>query len=523
MADVKISALPAAGSALGPDEIPVNEAGTTKKVTANQLKTFIGAVTTVSGTAPVVSSGGLTPAISMHVADSTHDGYLNQTDWATFNNKFTLPSLTAGSVLFSDGSTIAQDNANLFWDNTNNRLGIGTNAPTANLHLPGVTIAVETASLKIDSGTVMTTPENGAIESDGIDLWWTNDTGTRISLSTVGGGGANTTLSNLASVAFNVDLLPGTNNTLNIGDATHKILNMDISTISNTGQPVINVNSGTILDLSSSLQSIDFNTRLLTYNDGSTTSLDWQNGFFQDPTGTTSLIYGSARQLVDTTSQTAIDWDTRQGKDSAGTLSLDWNNYILQRNGATRLDWGNFFLGNANGNPTIDWSAGGDNVAPVPGTIDFINNKISNVIDPTADQDAATKIYVDGPASKVSARVNLASNSAVTANNPIIFDTVVYDTSSSYSTGTGLFTAPKDGFVIINISTATLLAGGSLYATKNGTNVGYLCANGVASTTFGGGIHIDVTAGDTVGIYTDTTGTFLGNANGLNNFSISYI
>jgi len=49
--------------------------------------------------------------------------------------KFTLPALTSGSILFSNGSTIAQDNANLFWDDTNNRLGIGTATPSARLHL----------------------------------------------------------------------------------------------------------------------------------------------------------------------------------------------------------------------------------------------------------------------------------------------------------------------------------------------------------------------------------------------------
>jgi hypothetical protein len=43
--------------------------------------------------------------------------------------KFTLPSLTSGSVLFSNGTTIAQKNANFFWDNTNNRLGLGTTSP----------------------------------------------------------------------------------------------------------------------------------------------------------------------------------------------------------------------------------------------------------------------------------------------------------------------------------------------------------------------------------------------------------
>ena len=44
-----------------------------------------------------------------------------------------LPSLTNGSVLFSNGTTIAQDNANLFWDDTNKRLGIGTASPTYEL------------------------------------------------------------------------------------------------------------------------------------------------------------------------------------------------------------------------------------------------------------------------------------------------------------------------------------------------------------------------------------------------------
>jgi hypothetical protein len=36
-------------------------------------------------------------------------------------------------VLFSNGSTIAQDNANFFWDDTNNRFGIGTATPSFSL------------------------------------------------------------------------------------------------------------------------------------------------------------------------------------------------------------------------------------------------------------------------------------------------------------------------------------------------------------------------------------------------------
>lgn len=46
-----------------------------------------GGVTSVSGTAPVVSSGGATPAISIPAASTTVDGYLTSTDWNTFNGK----------------------------------------------------------------------------------------------------------------------------------------------------------------------------------------------------------------------------------------------------------------------------------------------------------------------------------------------------------------------------------------------------------------------------------------------------
>ena len=133
-------------------------------------------VTSVTGTSPIVSSGGTTPAISIPAATSSVNGYLSSTDWSTFNgkesaltfssplvrttntisipvattsvngylsatdwttfnNKYNLPSLTNGSVLFSNGTTIAQDNSNFFWDDTNNRLGIGTASPTGRLML----------------------------------------------------------------------------------------------------------------------------------------------------------------------------------------------------------------------------------------------------------------------------------------------------------------------------------------------------------------------------------------------------
>jgi hypothetical protein len=48
-------------------------------------------------------------------------------------------SFTSGSIPFSNGTILTQDNSNLFWDDTNNRLGIGTNSPPHQLDVNGNT------------------------------------------------------------------------------------------------------------------------------------------------------------------------------------------------------------------------------------------------------------------------------------------------------------------------------------------------------------------------------------------------
>jgi hypothetical protein len=46
----------------------------------------------------------------------------------------TPPSGVAGAIQFSAGSAFNSDAANLFWDDTNNRLGVGTDSPSATAH-----------------------------------------------------------------------------------------------------------------------------------------------------------------------------------------------------------------------------------------------------------------------------------------------------------------------------------------------------------------------------------------------------
>jgi hypothetical protein len=78
-----------------------------------------------------LSGGGTRGPQGVDGADG-EDGGLTLTPAAAV----TVPPLTVGSVLFAGPSgAIAQDNANLFWDDTNNRLGIGTIVPDVNLDI----------------------------------------------------------------------------------------------------------------------------------------------------------------------------------------------------------------------------------------------------------------------------------------------------------------------------------------------------------------------------------------------------
>ena len=63
-----------------------------------------GTVTAVTATAPVVSSGGTAPDISMPAANTSTNGYLTSTDWNTFNNKQPAGTyVTSISVVSSNG------------------------------------------------------------------------------------------------------------------------------------------------------------------------------------------------------------------------------------------------------------------------------------------------------------------------------------------------------------------------------------------------------------------------------------
>ena len=101
------------------------------------------------GTGTVLTSLTL-PTSKLQVAGNAAIGYTTATaaptnglavaGAATFASSITASTLTSGSILFAGTSgVLQQDNANFFWDDTNNRLGIGTNAPAAKTSIVSTT------------------------------------------------------------------------------------------------------------------------------------------------------------------------------------------------------------------------------------------------------------------------------------------------------------------------------------------------------------------------------------------------
>ncbi len=101
----------------------------------------VGTVTSVTGTAPVVSSGGATPAISIPAATTSVSGYLTNTDWTTFNNKGSGSVTSVGGTGTVNGISLSgsvTSSGNLTLGGTLSNVSLATqvtgNLPVTNLN-----------------------------------------------------------------------------------------------------------------------------------------------------------------------------------------------------------------------------------------------------------------------------------------------------------------------------------------------------------------------------------------------------
>lgn len=80
----------------------------------------------------------------------------------------TSTAFTLGSIVITGASgAYTQNNSNLFWDNTNNRLGIGTTSPASTMDINGGAaqnvVAVSASAIDCSTGNYFTKTASGAL------------------------------------------------------------------------------------------------------------------------------------------------------------------------------------------------------------------------------------------------------------------------------------------------------------------------------------------------------------------------
>ncbi len=154
---------------------------------ARVLTDFAGVnlITGTTGTDFNIVRSGADATFNLPTASATNTGKLSATDWTTFNSKFTLPTLTTGSILFSNGTTIAQDNTNLFWDNTNKQIKVlgGQVLKSARISTASYSVTAADYALHFVTGASGTVTIPTAASSTGRILLLSNHSGVAITLS----------------------------------------------------------------------------------------------------------------------------------------------------------------------------------------------------------------------------------------------------------------------------------------------------------------------------------------------------
>ncbi len=158
---------------------------------------------TIQGASPLVFEGSTDDAFetTFAIADPTADRTITFPDTSTTligadttdtltNKTITAPTITApvisGTSSIDGALTVNDSGANvdlrvegdtdanlLTVDASADAVGLGVATPSAKLHLAAGTATASTAPLKFSSGTNLTTPENGAMEYDGSNLFIT--------------------------------------------------------------------------------------------------------------------------------------------------------------------------------------------------------------------------------------------------------------------------------------------------------------------------------------------------------------
>jgi len=268
-----------------------------------------GTVIEVTGTAPVVSTGGISPNISMAAANTSTDGYLTSTDWNTFNNK--APATSGVSILYGNGSG--------GFSNVSTGSGISFVAGVLSATGSGGTITSVTATAPIaSSGGFTPNISINAAYGDTVNPYAAKTANYVLAGPT---SGAAAVPAFRALVAADIPSLPyGSGTVTSVAALTLGTTGTDLtSTVANgTTTPVITLNvptaSATNRGALSSTDWTTFNNK----GSGTVTSVTGTSPVVSSG-GTTPAISMPAATTSVSGYLTSTDWNTFNGKQPAGT------------------------------------------------------------------------------------------------------------------------------------------------------------------------------------------------------------
>jgi hypothetical protein len=268
---------------------------------------------------------------------------------ASNDNGSTWTSETIGSSGFhglavsADGSVAVYCYSNVY---------LSSFRPTAHLHLEGVTTTAGSAPLKFSRGTVMTIAEDGCFEYDATTLYFTKNS-TRFDLLT-GGGGV------WSRDTVNGYLYPTTiTDKVGVGTASpDRLLHAEVS------DAVTNATS-----YAARLSHITSGTAAASFGTGIEFELESAGG--------TNRVVSTIESILKTATNAAEDGaivfkNMIGGVAAAEVMRIEKGNVGIGTNAPTQLL-------DVRGNITLSGSG-----------------QVKGILDPTLNQDAATKIYVDG-------------------------------------------------------------------------------------------------------------------------------